>query len=149
MGEDYNINIRNGMGGGGKSAAQQKLSGKGSISKAKNTMNATLKKQPNKTITKVGKIGGVGSAISFVIQKAEQLASLHNNLREAATGNELEAQNTRNTIKTVMSLGLNYVYGMIENELFTQKTISRQNAGLEYSRELYDINVNGSRTKRV
>ncbi|MCK9576426.1 MAG: hypothetical protein M0R51_10935 [Clostridia bacterium] len=167
MAEDYNINIRNGMGGGGKTASQMKLSTKGSINRAKNTMQSTglLKKATsgvNSTMSainsgsstgilssKIGKIGSAGAAIGMLLATSEKLISFGINLQEAETGNRITAHNSRNTLKTVSSLGMNYVYGAIQNELFTKRQISRQNYSLDYGRELYGINVEGTKNKRI
>jgi hypothetical protein len=168
MGEDYNINIRNGMGGGGKSAAQQKISGKGSIAKAKNTINHSgLVRKSLGTIGKgismatgsggsgalassIGKSGGVAGQIAgFLITNAEKIANFGINIYEAGTGNEMASHNYRTTLKTISSMGKNYLIGAIQNELFTKQTISRQNYGMDYGRELYQINVDGFKNKRI
>ena len=168
MGEDYNINIRNGMGGGGKTTAQKKLSAKGSIARAKETMRDTglLKKGlggVNKAVSMasggggssgmlsstLGKAGIVGAVIGKLLETGEKVANFGVNMYEADTGNEIQSHNARTTIKTVTSMGLNYIGGYVENELFTKKTISRQNYGLDYGRELYGINVEGTKNKRV
>lgn len=166
MGEDYNINIRNQMGkGGGKSAAQQKLSAKESIIRIKETI--VQKGMGKKGLGVLGKAistatgrgasgmlasvaGSTGSSIvAFIITNAEKVANFGVNLYEAETGNEMRSHNARTTIRTISSLGMNYVSGAIQNELFTKKTISRQNYAMDYGRELYQINVDGQKNKRI
>jgi len=165
--EDYNINIRNGMGGGGKTTAQRKISAKGSIARAKETIvRANTVKKGSGGISKaislatgsgsagmlsstVGKLGVAGAVIGVVLQNAEKIANFGVNIYEAQTGNEMASHNARTTIKTITSLGTNYLTGAIENELFTKKTISRQNYGMDYGRELYQINVDGTKNKRI
>ena len=155
------------MGGGGKTTAQRKISAKGSIERAKETAsrNGSIKKGLNvasKAISmgtgggssgmlssSVGKLGIAGVIIGAVLQNAEKIANFGVNLYEAQTGNEMASHNARTTIKTVTSLGGNYIGGFIENELFTKKTISRQNYGMDYGRELYQINVDGTKNKRI
>lgn len=153
-----------GSGGGrGKTVAQQKLSGKSSIIRAKETMatKGTPRKSfsfANKAVsiaTGKGSSGLLASAgskatgvIGGILILAEKIASFGVNIYEADTGNEISSHNVRNTIATVSSLGMNYLSGSIQNELITKKTISRQNYSLDYGRELYDINVNGQKNKR-
>jgi len=166
MAEDFNINIRNGM-GGGKTASQKKLSAKGSIQRAKETTGgiSRLKRGlgiANKAISTgmgasssgvlssgLGKLGVAGAITGFVLANAEKIALFGVNIYEAQTGNQMASHNARTTIKTISSLGTNYLSGYIENELFTKKTISRQNYGMDYGRELYSINVEGTKNKRI
>jgi hypothetical protein len=164
MAEDFNINIRNGMGGGGKTTAHKKISAKGSIERAKETMRITgsVKKTlggVNKALSIAsgsGSAGFLSSAVSkgnvvlgLAISTAEKLASFGVNMYEAETGNVMASHNARNTIRTISSLGMNYVGGYIANELITKKMISRQNYGMDYGRELYSINVEGTKNKRI
>jgi hypothetical protein len=92
---------------------------------------------------------GVGAVISGLIILADKVVSFGINLKEARTGEQVWAHNSRTTLKTITSLGTNYLFGAIQNELFAKKTISRQNYGLDYGRELYQINVEGSKNKRI
>lgn len=165
MAQDYNIYIKNGM--GGKAGARQKLSAKGSIARNKNTMNisATAKKISGTTsnminsassssgfisISKTSKgLGFAGVVAAAILTSAEKIASFGINLREAKTGEQVRANNSRATIKTITSFGTNYITGAIQNELFTKRIISRQNFGLDYGRELYQINVEGYKNKRI
>lgn len=138
MAEDYNINIRNGMGGGGKSTAQRKISAKASIARAKETIqNTGLVKKSLGVVSKgvsvatgsggsssglLSSVGGKASAIlGTVIVVAEKIANYGINSREAESGNQLASHNERNTLRTITSLGMNYMVGQIQNELFTKK----------------------------
>jgi len=161
---DYNIYVKNMLGRGGSS--QNKLSAKGSVQRNKNIVNNSKKlKRISGAASKgmssmssgssslgLGKImkgAGVAGAIGLLLVLAEKGVSFGINLKEARTGEQIRAHNARTTLNTVSSLGTNYLFGHIQNELFTKKTISRQNFGLDYGRELYQINVEGSKNKRI
>jgi hypothetical protein len=163
--EDANIYIRNGL--GGKSGAKQKLSAKGSIKRIKSTMD--ISKMTKKAASEIGgaigqmnsgsgsnliskslgKVGGTVAVIGSAIMLADKIASFGINLKEAKTGEQVWAHNARTTKNTILSLGTNYLFGAIQNEIFTKKVISRQNYGLDYGRELYNINNEGQKNKRI
>jgi len=161
---DYNIIVKNMLGRGGSS--QNKLSAKGSVQRNKNIVNNSkkLKRIPSMaskglssmssgssslSLGGIPKGAGVGAVISGLIILADKVVSFGINLKEARTGEQVWAHNSRTTLKTITSLGTNYLFGAIQNELFIKKTISRQNYGLDYGRELYQINVEGSKNKRI
>lgn len=161
---DYNIYVKNALGKGGSS--QNKLSTKGSVQRKNNIVNNSkkLKRIPsiasgamssmgsgssNLSLGKTAKGFGVGATITGLLILAEKVVSFGININEAKTGEQVWAHNSRTTLKTVTSLGTNYLYGYAQNELFTKKSISRQNYGLDYGRELYQINVEGSKNKRI
>ena len=161
---DYNIIVKNMLGKGGSS--QNKLSAKGSVQRSKNIVNNSmkLKKIPSlaskgisamgsgsssAVLGKVMKGFGVGAVVAGLTQVAEKAVSFGISLKEARTGEQIRAHNARTTLKMVTSLGGNYLFGAIQNELFAKKTISRQNFGLDYGREIYQINVEGSKNKRI
>lgn len=153
-------------GGGNKTASQQKLSAKGSITRAKETMGgkSLLKKGigiANTTIstatggnssvlkTAIGKAGPAGLIIGAIMTGAEKIADFGINIYEAQTGNEMRSHNARTTVKMISSLGIGFAQAAIQNEIFTKKIISRQNYGIDYGRELYQINVDGTKNKRI
>jgi hypothetical protein len=156
---DYNINIRNRMGSGGKSASRKKLSAKGSIDRSKTTMNMTSKlKSSSSALGNVssgsggkmlGKVAGKSAIVGVILTSAMKLASFGISMYSANTGNTIRTHNARTTLKTIGSMGTNYMYGALKNEIFTKKVISRQNFGLDYGRELYQINVEGTKNKRI
>lgn len=162
---DHNIFIRNKS--GTTKGATQKLSAKGSIERKAITM--TQKFKPPKGISSAGNIvsnmnkggstgvlskgmkniGATGAVIGAILTTAEKVASFAINIRESKTGNSLQAHNSRTIVNTITSLGLNYAYSALNNELFRKKEISRQNYALDYGRDLYQINIEGSKTKRI
>lgn len=162
---DHNIYIKNQL--GTSKGATKKLSAKGSIERK--TITMTQKFKPPKSISAPGniisnidkggstgilskgakKIGTAGAVIGVLLTTGEKVASFAINMRESKTGNSLRAHNSRTTLNTVTSVGLNYAYGALNNELFRKKEISRQNNALDYGRDLYQINVEGSKTKRI
>lgn len=164
--EDANIYIKNGMGSGRGTVAQKKISSKGSIDRNKNTMALTSKvksisrglggvagdigKGSSTSVMKgISKSGTVGAIIGGLLTLANKGYGLYINYNEAQTGDKLRAQNSRATLNTITTGGMNYVYGAIQNELFTKQTISRQNFANDYGRELYQINVEGYKNKRI
>ena len=48
-----------------------------------------------------------------------------------------------------MSFGTNYLFGGIQNELFNKQVVTRQNLGLDYGREVYNMNIEGIKNKRI
>lgn len=166
MGNNINININNNM-GRNKSFSQGKLSAKNSIARKKNTMDIAKKlKTPMKEFDKAlgninsGNSSGVLSSgiskgaksaaiLGMVLATTEKFANFGVNVYEAQTGNSLTAHNTRTMIKTASSLGLNYAYGALNNEIFTKKIVDRQNHALDYGREIYNITTYGSKYKKI
>ena len=162
---DANIYVRNQL--GSKSGSRSKLSGKGSIQRNKNVlisgkMSTKMSTNINKTIghmssgssssilsSGLGKAGKTLGVIGAMLAVAEKIASFGINLNEAKTGEQIRANNASMGIKTVASLGTNFLYGAVQNELFTKKVISRQNYGLDYHRELYQLNMEGTKNKRI
>jgi len=163
--EDANIYIRNQL--GAKSGAQQKLSAKGSIERAKNTLNSansiktvesTLSSTlghissgtGSNTLTKgISKAGLTSGLLAAIIAGAEKVVSFGIDLKYSGTGERIWANNSKATLKTALSLGTNFIYGGFQNELFIKKELSRQNFGLDYYREIYNINMEGSKNKRI
>lgn len=166
MAESFNININNGM-ASGKSSAMRKLSAKGSIQKNKNTMQiakrlkTSMRSAGNAVssissgsstgvlTSKLSKSGGIIAVLGAGLVAVEKVSKFGVNVYEVNTGNTLTSHNVRTMINTVSSLGTNYAYGMVRNEIFTKKLIQRQNYGLDYYRELYDINTEGSKFKKT
>lgn len=168
MAEDMNINIRNQL--GGKSNAKQKISAKGSIRRAKSTMRTSL--MPKKltsslkgamnhansgssanmlsSVSAVSKGAGITMAfVASLTMASIKIAKFGININEAQTGDRVWSNNANATLKTITSLGTNYLYGGIHNELFTKRKISRQNYGLDYYREIYQLNMEGYKNKRI
>jgi len=158
---DMNIYVKNLLGKG--NASNNRLSAKGSIQRKQNTINSSNKlKRVSNTMNTMGGIGsnlsltktvkGVGVAgliVGTTIALADKVVSFGINLREASTGESIRANNSRTVLKTIGTMGTNLLYGAIGNELFTKKVISRQNFGLDYGREIYQINVEGTKNKRI
>jgi len=155
---DYNINVNNNM-GGRKSAAKRKLSAKGSIQRALDTKNIANKIR--KTTNVLGnassgsssgifsKVAGKSAVLGVLLVSAEKISNFGINVAQARTGNQVTSHNSRTTIKTISSGGMNFAFGAIKNELFTKQVISRQNFGNDYGREIYQINVEGKKNKRI
>ena len=110
-------------------------------------MVSLLSKAPTNGV--MGKVLKTAGMLALGIETADKVARFGIHLQEAQTGNQLIADNTRNSIDIVKSGGMSLLKGAIQNELFTKKVISRQNFGLDYGREIYGINVEGSKYKRI
>lgn len=98
----------------------------------------------------VGKSFGVGVTFAVIqkgIQLADKLINFHFDMFEAKSGNSLYYSNQRQVLGMATSLGMNYVYGMIKNELVTKKAVTRQNMALDYGRNLYNLNNYGEKYK--
>jgi len=160
-----NIYVRNQL--GSKSGARSKLSAKSTVKRNKNikevskislktssSVNKTLShmssgNSSNVISSTLGKASITTAVIGASIAIAEKTVSFGIDLKEAETGDRVSANNARATLKTVVSLGQNYIFGAIHNELFTKRVISRQNYGLDYYRELYQLNMEGKKNKRI
>ncbi len=161
---DYNIIVKNMLSGG--TNAKSRLSAKHSTQRNKSTMN--IAKNINKASSKgtsamgsissgtsgisLGKMGGMfksGAVTASIITIANKAANFGISYKAAQTGNQLRAGNTKNSLDIVMSGGTSLIMKSIQNELFTKQTISRTNFGLDYGREIYNLNVEGSKYKRI
>ena len=94
----------------------------------------------------LGKGAAVASAMLLV---ADKVVSFGINYKQAKTGNQLTAHNEKTSLNTVMSFGTNYLFGGIQNELFNKQVVTRQNLGLDYGREIYNMNIEGIKNKRI
>ena len=169
---DYNIYLRNRL--GQNSGKTQKISAKGTSIELKDTMkskkrNAFINSNnfgnyvpisgggkvssgASKSVVKAGlsKAGPVGVAIAAVLtalQITEKVVSFGVNIWEANTGESIRANNLRATAKTHASLGTNLIIGGINHALFDAKRIKRQNIGLEYGQQIYNLNYLGEKNK--
>lgn len=164
--EDANIFIKNGMGSGKNTIAQQKLSAKHSLNRNKSTMQLSSKVKnvlggagkmagnintgsSTSVISKVGKLGATAAIGGALVTLAIKGANFGINYKEAETGNSLRAHNSRAIINMISTAGTNVLYAGLKNEIFTKKIISRQNFSNDYGRELYNMNVEGQKTKRI
>lgn len=158
---DYNIIVKNMLGGG--SGAKTRLSARKSSKRNKNTMQLSknINSKSNNgamlsgsginlpSSSTMGKLFKTAAMTAAAIKLADKGAKFAIHLQEANTGEQLRAGNTKNSLDIVTSLGTNLMMGAVQNELFTKKVISRQNFGLDYGREIYSINVEGSKYKRI
>lgn len=169
---DYNIYLRNRL--GQSSGKTQKISAKGTSTKLKDTIKTKKRNSfinannfgnyipisgggkasggATKSVVKTGlsKAGPVGVAIAAVLttlQTAEKVFSFGVNIWEANTGESVRANNLRATAKTHASLGTNLIIGGINHALFDAKRIKRQNIGLEYGQQVYNLNYLGEKHK--
>lgn len=166
MADNFNININNYM-GSRRNSSQNKLSAKGSMRRKNNAMQSssnikkplsTMKKaagvvssgKSSAMLSKAASKGGMAlGVIGLILAAVDKVGNFGLRVAEAQSGNVLTTNNAKFALKTVSSFGLNIVGPAIQNEIFTKKIIDRQNYGLEYGRELYDINVNGNKYKKI
>lgn len=159
---DININLINRLGKGQKSSGNRNSVAKNSekVKNSKNTFNlgkyssdimGGVSSGSGKTLGGVGssisKMGGVGSAVVASAVLANKGADLYISYQTAKTGQSLYYGNVKSSKDMIFSLGTNYLFGLAKNEVFTKNIVRRQNASLEYGRELYNYNNYGSKYK--
>lgn len=68
----------------------------------------------------------------------EQTLTIGSQYREARTGESMLESNYRAKLKTYVMSGTNILAGEIRQRLFVQPQIVRQNASIQYDREIYN-----------
>ena len=106
-----------------------------------------LKKANNTIATATNFMSGSGGAIGTAIpivggfmiaaRGAEKIINFGADIYGARSGEDMIASNIKANVKTGASFGLNLASGAVENYLFTEPRIARQNNMKEYNRELY------------
>ena len=151
------INIRLG-GGGGSNGRQAKLSAKHtssnavqSIQQASNNNAKSSHKMSGGGISsavgmasgKVGSFMGVASkvpaiaAVYLALGAVDKVIGFGTDVYKGISGEDMLASNIKAHSKTVATLGMNLVAGSINNAIFTEPRIRRQNDMKDYGRELY------------
>ena len=167
---DHNIYLRNRMNSGGN-GSNRKLSAKGSNEsqittlKQKNNSSNTIRTstqmaravntavslgtgQSFRALTSsVSKMGVTGLIIGKSLEVADRLVTFGVDIYEAQTGESMIAKNVKSGVQTALSGGVNILAGAIRNQIITQKVIRRQNNMLDYGRELYNLNIEGTKNK--
>lgn len=167
---DHNIYIRNRLNSGGNGSTK-KLSAKGSsesqittlkqkgggggysrsstqMARAVNTAISLGTGHSFKALTSsISKIGVTGLIIGKSLEVADRLVTFGVDIWESNTGESMIAKNVKAGVQTVMSGGMNVLSGAFRNALITQNVIRRQNTMLEYGRELYNLNIEGTKNK--
>ena len=154
---NFKIALTNQLGnykkGNPKSVKNQKIE-----IKEKNGMNTLGKKAFSSaktlgsggSLNAAGLLKGAGTALGVVaagIAIASKGVDLYVNFQTSKTGQTLHYSNIKAAKNTVMALGTNLIVGHIKNELFTKNVVRRQNATLEYDRQLYNYNNQGDKYK--
>lgn len=148
---NFDINLVNKLGRGGSrnpnSVGEKKedLAYKKKLQAYKNKLRKLNRTNSNvpKSIKGSEFIGGV-VALSQISNKS---IDLYANYQTSKTGQTLHYSNIKATKNTIFSLGTNIVGGYINNELFGRNAVRRQNANLEYDRQLYNYNNQGGKYK--
>lgn len=154
---NFKIALTNRLGnykkGNSKSVKNQKIE-----IKEKNGMNTLGKKAFSSaktlgsggSLNAAGLLKGAGTALGVVaagITIASKGVDLYINFQTSKTGQTLHYSNIKAAKNTVMALGTNLIVGHVKNELFTKNVVRRQNATLEYNRQLYNYNNQGDKYK--
>lgn len=158
---DFNINIKNKLGQSGNGGNKRTVSSqREQISTIKNSNIKSLGTSANKSISsvmsgrgssmigKLGTMGGVvGAVIGVAIATADKGTDLFVSYQTAKTGQSIHYGNIKAKKDMILSLGTNYLYGGVKNEIFTKKVVKRQNFTNEYNREVYNLNNFGEKNK--
>lgn len=91
--------------------------------------------------------GPIVQAIVTTAKIASKIADVYIDYQTSKTGQTLHYGNIKAGKDLITSLGLDYLTGYISNEFFTKNTVIRQNASLEYDRQLYNYNNQGDKFK--
>ncbi len=157
---DYNINLVNKLnksnfsGTGNKNSVQSKKQElqvekqKFDLgSKAKNVSRVMSSAQSGKGEFLGGfkGVGVISTVVVTTLKIANKAADLAINYHEAKTGNSVRYGNIRSSKELLLSLGTNYLSGLVKNELFTKNIVRRQNTALDYGRQLYNYNNYGEK----
>lgn len=154
---NFNINLVNKLGtrsSGNKSSVKNR-----NKELRENTGINNIGKQTTKVISSVTSGSGVnaigmlkgGGAVMAAIATTATIANkgvdLYINYQTAKTGQTLHYSNIKASKNLLLSLGTNYISGLVKNEIFNKNIIKRQNATLEYNRQLYNYNNQGEKYK--
>lgn len=145
------------------------LSGRGgnTTSRAKAKLSTTLsnenkdfaKKTANKMASYTTMImgGHIGEAVGIrtpIIQDimaygriANQVVGFGAGIYEAHSGETMLTHNIRAWSKTLTSAGTSYVSAWVNNMLYTRPTVKRQNYMLDYSRNLFNQNIENEKNQ--
>ncbi|MDY0277920.1 MAG: hypothetical protein RBQ97_07530 [Acholeplasma sp.] len=87
--------------------------------------------------------------LAVALKTAEKIIFVGSAFNQARTGEVMLESNVRAKTKTVASFGLNVAYGALDNLLFVQPQVRRQNASIDYHREIYLRNVENQKNQFV
>lgn len=140
--------------------------GGGATQRAKTKLSAVQSKEVSKIATKKSiNVSAISSFITtgnmkpglmlipgmskamIIAASADRVVGFGAKIFEAHTGESVQASNIMAYSKTIASGGTNIIQGAFENLLFTEPRIRRENLGLEYNRQLYDINTFNDKNK--
>ena len=157
---DTNIRITlGGRGGGGGSGGGRRAKVSAKLTHQMNKNQSQSSMDVGKTYQKV--VSGISKTASFLSGNEGALASAFSSIpmlgyvygaaklvektltfgsqyREARTGESMLESNYRARLKTGVMLGTNILAGEIRQKLFVQPQIIRQNASIQYDREIYN-----------
>ena len=148
MSIDINVYLRNK--GGRTTRAKSKLSTK---------ETHTNKKGKNSAIAGIAAKGkGFGAsgftkalvivtAISLVAKKADKVVQFGTAIYQARSGESMISSNIRAYSKLLATGGMSYAHGVIDNWLYREPEVQRQNYMLDYGRELYNQNIENKKNR--
>lgn len=157
MSIDINVYMRNK--GGQQSRAKAKTSAKTSFVNKKTKVSAQISKKTNN----MGALATFMSTGNFLKSGVMKVPIIRNLLLmgkavdrgvnfgtaiyQARSGEKMLSNNIRAYSKVATTLGIAYVEGAVNNWLYREPMIERQNYMLDYGRELYTRNIENEKNK--
>jgi hypothetical protein len=158
MSIDVNVYLRNK--GGKTSRAQGKLSTKETHNNKKGGTSAVATKKNVNHMGALATFMASGSMMKSAIMKVPVLRSAMiagkvadkgvnfvTNIYQARSGERMVSNNIRAYSKVASTLGIAYIEGAIDNWLYREPEVQRQNYMLDYGRELFTRNIENEKNK--
>lgn len=150
---NIDINLRNKIGKGGNGGNRNSLKNKReTIKNSKSSNKVGIEKIRAAESVKYNQemmamFAPVIAGVAIASKVANKGIDLYAKYQTGKTGQTVHYSNIKATKDMVLSGGMNYVKGWINNEIFTKKAIERQNSTLEYDRQIYNLNNYGIKLK--
>jgi hypothetical protein len=157
MSIDINVYLRNK--GGRTTRAKEKLSAKETHANKKGATSVATKKETNH-MGALATFMSSGNLLKSSVMKVPILRSamvagkvadkginFATAIYQARSGEQMLSNNIRAFSKVASTLGMAYVEGAIDNWLYRQPTVQRQNYMLDYGRRLYLRNIENEKNQ--
>lgn len=158
MSIDINVYLRNK--GGRTTRAKAKISTKETHNNKKGRTSASTSKKETNHMGALATFMSSGHLLKSTLMKVPALRSamvagkvadkgvnFATAIYQARSGEQMLSNNIRAYSKVATTLGLAYVEGAIENWLYRQPTVQRQNYMLDYGRRLYLRNIENEKNQ--
>ncbi len=158
MSIDINVNLRNG--GGRTTRAQSKMSTKGSFNNKKGRMATVATKKETNHMGALATFMTSGNMLKSGLMKVPLLRSVMvagkvadkgvqfgTAIYQARSGEKMISHNIKAYSKVYTTMGIAYLEGALDNYLYREPEVKRQNYMLDYGRELFLRNIENEKNK--